>query len=170
MYYPCATTKSPSCQSTCNGHSSSCNECAGTCQVNICLYWKFIFAQGSWILINFFFLKNCQYNTYGDRCQYCKSGYVGDATRGTKFDCMPAMPYYNQNVMPQYIQNAMPNYGQNAMPYYSQNVMPYVYPSNQHNHDHQDEDEDEYEFYWLLYLNGIWFIFSNNYRDILFRF
>ena len=35
MYYPCATTRSPTCQSTCYGHSSSCNECAGTCQVKI---------------------------------------------------------------------------------------------------------------------------------------
>ena len=33
--------------------------------------------------INLFFLikiyfKNCQGNTYGDRCQYCKPGYVED--------------------------------------------------------------------------------------------
>ena len=89
--------------------------------------------------MNLFKKKNCQYNTYGDQCQYCKPGYVGDATRGTKFDCMPAMPHYSQN--------AVPYYGQNAMPYYSQNAMPYGYPSNQHNHAHQDEDEDEYESY-----------------------
>uniref|UniRef100_A0A183CLT8 Basement membrane proteoglycan n=1 Tax=Globodera pallida TaxID=36090 RepID=A0A183CLT8_GLOPA len=32
----------------------------------------------------------CQHNTEGDRCERCKPGFVGDASRGTPYDCRPA--------------------------------------------------------------------------------
>ncbi|KAL3120703.1 hypothetical protein niasHT_007995 [Heterodera trifolii] len=33
---------------------------------------------------------DCQHNTEGDRCERCKPGFVGDARRGTPYDCRPA--------------------------------------------------------------------------------
>ena len=36
-----------------------------------------------------FSLKSCRHNTFGDQCQMCKPGYVGDARRGSKYDCKP---------------------------------------------------------------------------------
>ncbi len=33
--------------------------------------------------------QNCQHNTYGNKCHKCKPGFIGDATRGTPFDCLP---------------------------------------------------------------------------------
>ena len=42
--------------------------------------------------------KRCEHNTYGDKCQYCKPGFVGDARRGTPYDCKPAMPQMYQSV------------------------------------------------------------------------
>ncbi|CAF0871328.1 unnamed protein product [Brachionus calyciflorus] len=35
------------------------------------------------------FCIDCQHNTEGKYCQYCKPGYYGDATKGTPFDCLP---------------------------------------------------------------------------------
>ncbi|XP_035668664.1 cuticle protein 21-like isoform X1 [Branchiostoma floridae] len=39
---------------------------------------------------------NCQHNTIGNMCQYCRPGYTGMATRGTAYDCQPAVQYYYQ--------------------------------------------------------------------------
>ena len=35
--------------------------------------------------------KECQDNTYGDKCQYCKAGYYGDALAGSSNDCKPSI-------------------------------------------------------------------------------
>lgn len=32
---------------------------------------------------------NCQHNTYGRKCDLCKPGFIGDATKGTPHDCLP---------------------------------------------------------------------------------
>ncbi|EMP24866.1 Basement membrane-specific heparan sulfate proteoglycan core protein, partial [Chelonia mydas] len=48
----------------CSGHSAECDAETGDCQ-------------------------NCQDNTEGTRCERCKSGYYGDARRGTPADCQP---------------------------------------------------------------------------------
>uniref|UniRef100_A0A0M3JC11 Laminin EGF-like domain-containing protein n=1 Tax=Anisakis simplex TaxID=6269 RepID=A0A0M3JC11_ANISI len=47
---------------TCNRHSSSCDS-DGICQ-------------------------DCEHNTTGTKCEHCKSGFYGDATQGTKDDCI----------------------------------------------------------------------------------
>ncbi|XP_066271024.1 uncharacterized protein [Branchiostoma lanceolatum] len=41
---------------------------------------------------------NCQHNTIGNMCQYCRPGYTGMATRGTAYDCQPqqVLQYYYQ--------------------------------------------------------------------------
>ncbi|XP_041563042.1 basement membrane-specific heparan sulfate proteoglycan core protein isoform X19 [Drosophila elegans] len=46
----------------CNGHSKYCNAETGDCE-------------------------NCSDNTDGPNCEVCAAGYVGDATRGTPYDC-----------------------------------------------------------------------------------
>ncbi|XP_061934445.1 basement membrane-specific heparan sulfate proteoglycan core protein isoform X30 [Apis cerana] len=46
----------------CNGHSNQCNPDTGVCE-------------------------NCAHHTTGDFCDICESGYEGDATRGTPYDC-----------------------------------------------------------------------------------
>ncbi|XP_060586623.1 basement membrane-specific heparan sulfate proteoglycan core protein-like isoform X4 [Ruditapes philippinarum] len=46
----------------CNGHSNDCDPVTGQC-------------------------LNCLHNTEGPQCQICKSGYYGDARRGTPNDC-----------------------------------------------------------------------------------
>ena len=48
----------------CHGHSNECDPRTGLC-------------------------VSCQHNTEGDRCDRCKPGFVGDATRGTPNDCRP---------------------------------------------------------------------------------
>ncbi|KAI8505479.1 hypothetical protein Bbelb_166680 [Branchiostoma belcheri] len=35
---------------------------------------------------------DCQHNTYGPQCEYCESGFEGDARGGTANDCQPAAP------------------------------------------------------------------------------
>ncbi|XP_077867614.1 laminin subunit alpha-5-like, partial [Saccoglossus kowalevskii] len=49
-------------QCECNGHSDICDQETGTC-------------------------LDCQDNTAGPNCGECKTGYVGDATNGTPYDC-----------------------------------------------------------------------------------
>ncbi|KAM8721215.1 hypothetical protein ACLKA7_007133 [Drosophila subpalustris] len=48
----------------CNGHSSQCEAESGEC-------------------------LSCAHNTEGENCEQCAPGYVGDATRGTPYDCQP---------------------------------------------------------------------------------
>ncbi|XP_020802668.1 basement membrane-specific heparan sulfate proteoglycan core protein isoform X4 [Drosophila serrata] len=52
----------------CNGHSTQCHGETGECE-------------------------NCADNTEGPNCDRCSSGYVGDATRGTPYDCEPDNGY-----------------------------------------------------------------------------
>ncbi|KAH8235981.1 hypothetical protein KR032_011790, partial [Drosophila birchii] len=52
----------------CNGHSTQCHGETGEC-------------------------KNCADNTQGPNCEQCAPGYVGDATRGTPYDCEPDTGY-----------------------------------------------------------------------------
>ena len=93
-------------------------------------YFTFIFI----LFIFKMFEKNCQYNTYGDRCQYCKPGYTGDARRGTKFDCRPAMPQIYSGQYQQYIPESQPLYQQyipESQPLYQQYI-PESQPLYQH--------------------------------------
>ncbi|XP_030079844.1 basement membrane-specific heparan sulfate proteoglycan core protein isoform X5 [Drosophila hydei] len=48
----------------CNGHSTQCDAESGEC-------------------------LSCSDNTEGENCDRCAAGYVGDATRGTPYDCQP---------------------------------------------------------------------------------
>ncbi|KAH8387838.1 hypothetical protein KR093_009841, partial [Drosophila rubida] len=48
----------------CNGHSTQCDAETGEC-------------------------LNCADNTEGESCEQCAAGYVGDATRGSSYDCQP---------------------------------------------------------------------------------
>ncbi|XP_039497795.1 basement membrane-specific heparan sulfate proteoglycan core protein isoform X32 [Drosophila santomea] len=52
----------------CNGHSKYCNIDTGDCE-------------------------ECSDNTEGPSCERCAAGYVGDATRGTSYDCQPDEGY-----------------------------------------------------------------------------
>ncbi|XP_035661037.1 laminin subunit alpha-1-like [Branchiostoma floridae] len=54
--------KPNNCDALCNKHSSTCDLAAGKCM-------------------------NCDHNTEGDKCEKCKSGFAGDATKGTSDDC-----------------------------------------------------------------------------------
>ncbi|XP_037870167.2 laminin subunit alpha [Bombyx mori] len=59
----------------CNGHSDQCDVNTGIC-------------------------LNCADNTIGDHCEFCMSGYHGDATVGTPRDCLICacpMPYPSNN-------------------------------------------------------------------------
>ncbi|XP_012267208.2 laminin subunit alpha [Athalia rosae] len=46
----------------CNGHSNTCDVNTGIC-------------------------FNCKHDTSGDHCEFCKTGYYGNATNGTPIDC-----------------------------------------------------------------------------------
>ncbi|XP_070144253.1 basement membrane-specific heparan sulfate proteoglycan core protein isoform X4 [Drosophila kikkawai] len=59
----------------CNGHSSQCHGETGECE-------------------------NCADNTDGPNCDRCAAGYVGDATRGTPYDCEPDTSIYPQPPRP----------------------------------------------------------------------
>ncbi|XP_070067065.1 basement membrane-specific heparan sulfate proteoglycan core protein isoform X29 [Drosophila virilis] len=48
----------------CNGHSTQCDAETGEC-------------------------LNCADNTEGENCERCVGGYIGDASRGTPYDCQP---------------------------------------------------------------------------------
>lgn len=47
---------------SCNGHSNECEPETGKC-------------------------INCRDNTYGDECEFCEPGFVGNASYGTPYDC-----------------------------------------------------------------------------------
>ena len=98
------------------------------------------------------FKKRCEHNTYGDKCQYCKPGYTGDARRGTPHDCKPAMPQAYQSYQgdapmqaPNYRRVAQPTprpfpqrvYNNNKFPTFQQN------PETNRNADLQMSDADE---------------------------
>ncbi|PNF14537.1 hypothetical protein B7P43_G15031, partial [Cryptotermes secundus] len=51
----------------CHGHSNECDPETGFC-------------------------INCADHTTGDQCDICESGYSGDATQGTRSDCLPSGP------------------------------------------------------------------------------
>ncbi|CAH1253952.1 LAMA1 [Branchiostoma lanceolatum] len=59
----CTAGATTNCAALCYGHSTTCNVAAQTC-------------------------SNCQDNTEGTRCQTCKIGYTGDATKGPCKSCM----------------------------------------------------------------------------------
>ncbi len=58
--------------------------CSGYCLViSLSNTFKFIFNKTNLNAP----CQRCEHNTYGDKCQYCLPGFVGDATRGTPHDC-----------------------------------------------------------------------------------
>ncbi|VDM96599.1 unnamed protein product [Thelazia callipaeda] len=53
----------------CSGHSGSCDADTGIC-------------------------FDCQHDTFGDHCEFCRIGFYGDATKGGPYSCLPcACPY-----------------------------------------------------------------------------
>lgn len=38
------------------------------------------------------------HNTIGDKCEKCDASFIGDATKGTLFDCLPENTECNQNI------------------------------------------------------------------------
>ncbi|VDK27910.1 unnamed protein product [Gongylonema pulchrum] len=48
----------------CNGHSGSCDPATGIC-------------------------FDCQHDTVGEHCEFCREGFYGDATTGGPYSCMP---------------------------------------------------------------------------------
>ena len=94
------------------------------------------------------------YNTYGDRCQYCKPGYVGDATKGTRLDCVPESSISQNNVparLPNWQNYRQQNQNSNkpVERIYARKYQPkvaYNYKQDEHNDDNDDnEDDDDYE-------------------------
>ena len=67
----------------CHYHSTncSCNKCRVRESIN-----SMIFKRRKYNFQNFY-LQDCQHNTEGNQCERCKKGYVGDARRGTPYDC-----------------------------------------------------------------------------------
>ena len=83
------------------------------------------------------------YNTYGDNCQYCKPGYVGDATRGSRLDCMPTRHTSQQNV---YYQPQHQGYYKPAESIYGRMYQPRVAYNHEEYDDDEYEDEEDYLF------------------------
>ncbi|OZC11109.1 laminin EGF-like protein [Onchocerca flexuosa] len=53
----------------CNGHSGSCDPITGIC-------------------------FDCEHDTFGDHCEFCRVGFYGNATKGGPYSCLPcACPY-----------------------------------------------------------------------------
>jgi len=44
--------------------------------------------------------KSCEHNTEGEQCERCKPGFIGDATKGTPFDCQPNITQVDDNGCP----------------------------------------------------------------------
>jgi hypothetical protein len=39
------------------------------------------------------------HNTWGDNCEKCNEYYIGDATGGTPYDCVPENPVNSSNYL-----------------------------------------------------------------------
>jgi hypothetical protein len=70
------------CEHMCHNHTlfCTCSQCYVSCQ--------FSFLRPKYFQRTKYYLKNCEHNTYGKNCEFCIEGYVGDATRGTPYDCV----------------------------------------------------------------------------------
>jgi hypothetical protein len=100
MTYP-TTTSTPyipdsDCSEMCHNHTKDCT--CSFCFVNQIFLNTFLFHHFKLTFFNSKLLQNCQDNTEGDRCQYCKPGYVGNATRGTPYDCVRGREKSSHNV------------------------------------------------------------------------
>lgn len=58
-------------------HAVLCNMTRTKARIKVMVFKRFVS------------VKECKDNTWGDRCQYCKPGFKGDATIGTPYDCLP---------------------------------------------------------------------------------